>query len=197
MLVPAAIACRIASRPECWYVPSPMLANMCGRSVNGARPTHGAPSPPIWLNVRVASLVASAMVWQPMPAIAWLPSGSTVLVLCGQPAQNIGPRVMIPSTRPGASAPASIGASSPAPRRNGVSAAATSSGDSSFTAGSRDLPSIVGRCASAYSASRSCISTKDRFSSTTSSARLPAAKARRPTGSIGQASATLYTAMSG
>ena len=39
-----------------------MLANMCGTVVNGARPIQGAPSPPIWLNVRVSGLVASAIV---------------------------------------------------------------------------------------------------------------------------------------
>ena len=39
--------------PECVYVPSPILANMCGVSVNGAMPTKGAPSPPMWVKVRV------------------------------------------------------------------------------------------------------------------------------------------------
>src|SRR5580692_9878580 len=92
MRVPAATAWRSASRPECVYVPSPMLANRCGVSVNGARPAQVAPSPPIWVKVRVASPSSSAMKWQPMPALAKLPSGSFVDVACGQPAQNAGMR---------------------------------------------------------------------------------------------------------
>ena len=36
--------------------------------------------------------IAAAMMWQPMPAPAIEPSGTTVEVLCGQPAQKLGGR---------------------------------------------------------------------------------------------------------
>src|SRR5580698_5111434 len=55
-------------------------------------PTNGTPSPPMWVKVRVWSPSSSAMKWQPMPALAKLPSGSFVDVACGQPAQNAGTR---------------------------------------------------------------------------------------------------------
>ena len=61
MLVPEATACRIARLPEWKYVPSPRLANMCFSLVKGAMPTHGTPSPPIWVKVSVERSIHSAM----------------------------------------------------------------------------------------------------------------------------------------
>ena len=63
---------------------------MCWSVVNGAWPTQVTPSPPIWLKVTVLRSIQIAMKWQPMPAIAREPSGTRVLVLCGQPLQNQG-----------------------------------------------------------------------------------------------------------
>jgi len=65
-----------------------MLAKMCGVSVNGAWPTHAAPSEPIGEKIFVPEKMYVAMKWQPTPAIASLPSGTRVLVLCGQPEQK-------------------------------------------------------------------------------------------------------------
>ncbi len=76
---------------------------MCGRLVNGAWPTHGTPSPPICVKPTVARSIHTAMKWQPMPAIASEPSGTRVLVLCGQPEQNHGWR-SAPPVAPTASA---------------------------------------------------------------------------------------------
>ena len=56
-------------------------------------PTHVRPSPPIWLASMVPGRANIAMPWQPMPAMPWLPSGTTVLVLCGQPEQKKGVRL--------------------------------------------------------------------------------------------------------
>ncbi len=117
-----------------------MLANMCGSSVNGASPTQGTPSPPIWLKVRVKSLVVTAMVWQPMPAMAKLPSGSTVDVLCGQPAQNIGARVISAGSARSGGGGSRLETTIPAPRSTRCSAGITSSGESSSTAGKQVLP---------------------------------------------------------
>ena len=61
--------------------------------MKGATPTHGTPSPPIWVKVSVERSIHSAMKWQPMPAKARLPSGTLVEVLCGQPEQKYGVRV--------------------------------------------------------------------------------------------------------
>src|SRR3972149_2921889 len=68
MLVRAATAWRIAREPEWKSVPSPRFWKMCGISVNGAMPTHWAPSPPMWVMPRVLRFIASTMPWQPMPA---------------------------------------------------------------------------------------------------------------------------------
>ena len=46
----------------------------------------------------VARSIQVAMKWQPMPAIAREPSGTTVDVLCGQPEQNQGMRSPLTST---------------------------------------------------------------------------------------------------
>ena len=78
---------------------------MCFMSVKLDRPMKGAPSPPIWAKVRVFGPSSSAMKWQPMPALAKLPSGSLVEVACGHPAQNAGMRRSRPSGRSTASAP--------------------------------------------------------------------------------------------
>src|SRR6185437_16061735 len=92
MLAPEATAWRIARLPEWKYVPSPRLAKTCCSLVKGATPTHGTPSPPIWVNVSVDRSTHNAMKWQPMPAKARLPSGTLVEVLCGQPEQKYGVR---------------------------------------------------------------------------------------------------------
>ncbi|MDT4854252.1 hypothetical protein FQZ97_885440 [compost metagenome] len=83
----------MASRPLWKYVPSPRLAKMCWSVVKGCWPTHGTPSPPICVKPMVERSIQVAMKWQPMPPIAREPSGTTVLVLCGQPEQNQGWRV--------------------------------------------------------------------------------------------------------
>src|SRR3954469_11185840 len=92
MLAPEAIAWRIAGLPEGKYVPSPRLANTCSSLGKGATPTHGTPSPPMWVKVSVERSIHSAMKWQPMPAKARLPSGTLVEELCGQPEQKYGVR---------------------------------------------------------------------------------------------------------
>ena len=84
----AATAARIASNPEWKYVPSPRLAKMCFSLVKGAWPIHGAPSAPMCVKVAVLRSIQTAMKWQPMPAVARLPSGTRVEVLCGQPEQK-------------------------------------------------------------------------------------------------------------
>ncbi len=63
---------------------------MCWSVVNGCWPTHGTPSPPICVKPMVERSIQVAMKWQPMPPMAREPSGTTVLVLCGQPEQNQG-----------------------------------------------------------------------------------------------------------
>ena len=73
-------------------MPSPRLANTCASVVKGACPTQATPSPPIWLKLTVLRSIHTAMKWQPMPASAREPSGTRVLVLCGQPLQNQGMR---------------------------------------------------------------------------------------------------------
>src|ERR1700674_5807327 len=65
---------------------------MCLVDVNGAWPTHGTPSPPMCVKVDVERSIQIAMTWQPMPAVARLPSGTLVDVLCGQPEQKYGTR---------------------------------------------------------------------------------------------------------
>ena len=66
---------------------------MCLSDVNGAWPIHATPSPPMWLISAVRrSGIQIAMPWQPMPAMARLPSGTLVEVLCGQPEQKNGVR---------------------------------------------------------------------------------------------------------
>jgi hypothetical protein len=56
--------------------------------VNIACETQSTPSPPIWIRPSVSRSIQLAMKWQPMPACACEPSGTLVLVLCGQPAQK-------------------------------------------------------------------------------------------------------------
>ncbi len=63
---------------------------MCWSVVKGAWPTQGTPSPPICVKPTVARSIQMLMKWQPMPAMAREPSGTLVLVLCGQPEQNQG-----------------------------------------------------------------------------------------------------------
>src|SRR5439155_20683234 len=68
---------------------------MCLVDVNGAWPIHGTPSPPMWVKVDVERSIQIAMTWQPMPAVARLPSGTLVEVLCGQPEQKYGTRFSV------------------------------------------------------------------------------------------------------
>ena len=65
-----------------------MFANTWRVDVKGACPIQGAPSPPIWVKVAVLRSIHNAMKWQPMPAMARLPSGTLVEMLCGQPEQK-------------------------------------------------------------------------------------------------------------
>ena len=65
---------------------------MCWSVLNGCCPTQGTPSPPICVKPTVLRSIQMVMKWQPMPAMARLPSGTRVLVLCGQPEQNQGRR---------------------------------------------------------------------------------------------------------
>ena len=51
-------------------------------------PSQGVPSPPIWVKASVSRSMKRARKWQPMPARAWLPSGTLVELLCGQPGQK-------------------------------------------------------------------------------------------------------------
>ncbi len=106
---------------------------MCFTSVKLDRPMKGAPSPPIWAKVRVFGPSSIAMKWQPMPALAKLPSGSLVEVACGQPAQNAGMRRSRPSGRSTASGAGGAGRFKPAWPRNVAMPAATLSGDSSIS----------------------------------------------------------------
>ena len=69
-------------------MPSPRLAKICFSVVKGAWPIQGAPSPPMCVKVEVLRSIHTAMKWQPMPAVARLPSGTRVEVLCGQPEQK-------------------------------------------------------------------------------------------------------------
>src|SRR6202034_4507537 len=92
----------------------------------------------IWAKVRVEGPSSIAMKWQPMPALAKLPSGNLVDVACGQPAQNAGARRSKPSGRS-------------AGHRNVVTLLATLSGDNSISGDSSAepfgavLPLISGR----------------------------------------------------
>jgi len=47
----------------------------------------------MWVNSLVARSIQIAITWQPMPAVARLPSGTLVDVLCGQPEQKYGARI--------------------------------------------------------------------------------------------------------
>ena len=80
------------------------------------------------------------MKWQPMPALAKLPSGSLVDVACGQPAQNAGARRSNPSGRLTAIGAGGAGRFSPALPRNAAIPAATLSGDSSISGDSSGWP---------------------------------------------------------
>ena len=77
-----------------------MFWKRCGVSVNGAMPTHCAPSPPMWVTPMMPRSMPIAMPWQPMPAAATLPSGTTVERLCGQPEQKNAVRASVSVLRP-------------------------------------------------------------------------------------------------
>src|ERR1700691_1986846 len=117
-----------------------MLANRCGVLVNGWRPAQGAPSPPIWVKVRVESPSSNAMKWQPMPALAKLPSGSLVDVACGQPAQNAGTRFNKGADRSTTGGTGGSGKLRPADARNRVMPEATISGDNSINGVNKGSP---------------------------------------------------------
>ncbi len=87
------------------------------------------------------------MKWQPMPALAKLPSGSLVDVACGQPAQNAGMRRSRPSGRSTATGAGGAGRFRPAWPRNFARPAATLSGDSSISGDSSGAPRRVGLAA--------------------------------------------------
>jgi hypothetical protein len=128
----AATAWRTARKPLWKYVPSPMFANTCFSVVNGCWPSHIAPSPPMCETVVV--LVGStyiAIVWQPMPASARLPSGILVLRPCGQPEQKLGARTGDgpAGSRPAAGAGSASGQPGSTERSASTSAAATIAGE--------------------------------------------------------------------
>ena len=183
---------------------------MCGRAVKGAWPTQCSPSPPICVNDRVArSSSHTAMLWQPMPAVATLPSGTLVERLCGQPEQKVGRRTSSPAapaaqgwtmSAGGLSRAASVSASAQPPaRRRSTRMPATMSAPSSPAEGtsgrprSSPLPVRRGRrCASTPNSSRaSWSSITGRFSSTTRTSSWPAQKSRMREGSSGHGMATL------
>ena len=76
-------------------MPSPMFWKRCGVSVKGATPIHCAPSAPMWVTPMIPRSMPMAMPWQPMPAAATLPSGTTVERLCGQPEQKNAVRAIV------------------------------------------------------------------------------------------------------
>ena len=69
---------------------------MCFSVVKGDWPIQFTPSAPICeiRSVRRVGMLR-AMPWQPMPAMARLPSGTRVEVLCGQPEQKNGVRASL------------------------------------------------------------------------------------------------------
>ena len=97
----AATAWRMARRPLWAKVPSPRLANTCFSWVKGCWPSQWMPSAPMWEGALVVlGFTRMAMVWQPMPARARLPSGTRVERLCGQPEQKPGLRAGRPGAGP-------------------------------------------------------------------------------------------------
>ena len=180
--------------------------------LNGAWPTQPTPSPPMWLIIEVRrSGIQIAMPWQPMPAMARLPSGTRVEVLCGQPEQKNGVRATL-----GGGADSSFSLASRRARRclsSGDSpmcfisrpaiTTATPVGVSSPSLGrmmrpvSSALPITSGRSLAGmlYSRWTSCSSRLERFSSMTMTSLRPRAKRRAPSGSSGQVMPTLYRRM--
>ena len=189
-----------ASWPEWKNVPSPMFWKICFRSTKGDIPIHGAPSPPICVinwNARPGPNPI-AIVWHPMPPPATWPSSNMVERLCGQPEQKFGKRIAPPTfgnpvgvmranlapasirspSRPAMNSATISGFSSPCPGTKGAPAASA-------------FPTISGLSVNAYKISLNCVSTKLRFSSTTSNVRNPRAKSRANSGSSGNGMATL------
>ena len=82
----------MASEPEWWKVPSPRFWMKWGSSVKGARPSHWAPSPPIWGMPtswpRRSPPSRATIVWQPMPMPTSSSGWARVEELCGQPEQK-------------------------------------------------------------------------------------------------------------
>ena len=159
----------------------------------------------------VLGFTRMAMVWQPMPARARLPSGTRVERLCGQPEQKPGLRAGRPGVGPWPVA-LPCGATSVQPGATcGITPAitcATSCGEISAAfgkaigprAGSNSvplwrLPTISGASALPYSAVRSCSSISGRFSSTTMMAFKPWANSRTITGSSGHTMPSLSRRM--
>jgi hypothetical protein len=92
---------------------------MWGRLREGAWPTQGDAFAAHLVKVMVLRSIQVAMKWQPMPAMARLPSGTLVLVLCGQPLQNQGWRSAPPD---GTGAPGALAVASSTPRRSSMRA---------------------------------------------------------------------------
>ncbi len=176
------------------------------RSVNGAWPIQWPPSPPIWAGAIVLRpAIRLAIVWQPMPASAMLPSGRRVDRLCGQPAQKNSVRAWVarvglavgsgatrPRTRVRSSSPRCGSSQSASTRATRPTANSPPSG-SWRRPSAPTLPSTRGAAPPSRSnrISLSCGSTTARFSSTTSSSCNGRAKAVIPSGSSGQVIATL------
>ena len=88
MFAPAATACRIASEPEWYHVPSPRFWKTCLPPFQRWPTATGTPSAPICANPISLRPIQPDMTWQPMPLAATDPSGTLVEVLCGQPEQK-------------------------------------------------------------------------------------------------------------
>ena len=173
-----------------------MFWKRCVVSVKGATPTHCAPSAPMWVTPMMPRSMPMAMPWQPMPAEATLPSGTTVERLCGQPEQKKALRARVngfgrrfsssrcwmrASTESMRMRRASRRAIARATRSESSSPTGCSSGRSS----SSNLPTTCGRSVMPYRMSLQNISRNDRFSSMTRISCRPRENSRTTRGSIG------------
>ena len=145
---------------------------MWGRLLNGACPTQWTPSPPICDQEVVSRSIHTTIPWQPMPAVAREPSGTRVLVLCGQPGQNHGLR----SAARGSSAASACSRAMIAPTRACI-AAAMSAGTGMVRPASR---LAIARAISAGDRSAFGRSSQPVASSRASAASAPAAATRLP-----------------
>ncbi len=132
-----------------------------------------------------------------MPARPWLPSGTTVEVLCGQPGQKCGARMCSGAWAAAASSSSSAmrasrrllwktGGRRAANARNTWPASSSASSLNRGAPSGVRLPLMRGRSGMSYSASRSSGSRWARWSSMTRISSRPAAKSRAAATSSGQ-----------